>query len=1117
MKKRLQFLSVVFTLAALTAYGQTVKGRVTAAQDNSALPGVSVVLKGTSVGTTTDSDGNYSLSVGAGDNAVLSFSFIGFTTQEVPVGGRTTVDVILAEDAQQLGEVVVTALGIAKEQKALGYAVSTVSGEQITASGNTNFASALYGKAAGVRISTAPGGATSAVNVQIRGVNSLKFNSQPLYVVDGILIRNSIQTSNPDKNSGINNSGYWDDQRIRGNGILDINPADIESLTVLKGASATALYGSEAASGVIVITTKKGTKGAGLGVDVNYVYNVEQVAFTPKFQNIYGPGYDRATNLANGATEDGWIPVDTNGDGVNDAQRPYFRAYGQFGPKMEGQLVPWWDGTMRNYSAQPDNYKEFYQTGYNSNFNVALSNSTDKYSYRFSYTRYDYEGISRGSEMKRNVFNLNTTLKLHEKLSADVVVNYNNSNVHNRPEQIERITHNYGGFFSRTDDMSVYLDKFQTSQGYKYVPYNLIDRNPAEALKYNIRAYDLMDYLWRNLKNSEDEIQDRLISSVTINYEIAKGLRLRGRVGNDLTSINIEKKEHNEYPIAFNGSSSTGNYRVSSGKYSVFYSDALLSYTKALNQDFEFSVNAGFQSRDEKYKDQSIGTDGGLVTENWFSLSNSTNLLNSSGSRVEVLKYAYLGTLNLSYKNFLFLEGTGRQEYSSTLPPGNNNFFYPSVNAGFVFTDAVELPAVLSYGKLRASYGVVGTSPPPYVANILYTPSTLPVTGGSVPSLTAQSAYGNNEIKPENKYESEFGLEVKLLENKIGFDIAYYNSRIVDQILPTTIPYSTGAASILSNIGELRSNGIEIAFNATPVSTGDLKWDTRFTFATSKTKAHKLANGSERLIMNKLDQDAVLIVADQGKTLGDIYVHPRLTDANGNYVIDADGYYTMDTDVNNYVKVGNILPKAIGGWSNTVSYKGFSLDFMIDYRFGGKLVSPPNLYAMGAGMYENTLQYRDEEHGGIPYYIDGNQKIQLPSHSSAAPNGGRVYHDGVILPGVTETGEPNTTVLDAPSYYLNTFTWGQTGLYEEGAVLKNDYVKMREAVLSYNLPRSISQKLKLQNVRVSLVGRNLFYIYRTLDNLDPEVAIGSQWNTQGIDEGSSAATRSYGFSIHASF
>lgn len=1105
MKKQILHLLTLIALTSATAYGQTVTGKVTSFEDGTALPGVTVLMKGTTIGTATDADGNYTVNAPGVQSATLVFSFVGYATAEVAVSGRSVVNIQLAPDLKQLEEIVVTALGIERNQKALGYAVSRLSSQDITASGNTNFASALYGKAAGVRVTSAPGGATSAVNVQIRGINSINAgNNQPLYVVDGIMIRNI-------EGTGLNNGGYWDDQKIRGNGILDINPSEIESLTVLKGASAAALYGSEASNGVIVITTKKGEAGRGLGVDFNYIYTRENVAFTPPYQNTYGPGYDRETNMGSfGSNEEGFIPVDLDGDGTFESERPIFRAWGQFGPRMDGRQVVWWDGSIRNYSPQPDNYKDFYETGHSSNFNVALTNSTQSASYRFSYNRLDYKSIAPGANSNRNTFSLNSSIKLADRVNVDLIGSYISSFVHNRPEAINRLMANYGGFFGRSDDMDVYWDKYQTSQGYKYVPIEQSARNPDEAIKYSIRAYDLLEYLWRNVRDIDEENQDRILSSVTLNYEILKNLNFRGRVGNDFTSFRGEIKRHNEYPIAFNGTNSTGSYTALQNRFSILYTDALLSYGQDLSDAFNFKITAGFQSRSQNFLRQSSGTRDGLIEENWFSMNNSFNgNLNTSAINIRTLMYAYLGILDFSFKDYLFLQGTGRQEYHSTLPPDKNSYFYPSANLGFVFTEAFNMPSgLLSYGKLRASYAGVSNPPRPYEAVIAYAQEVLSTSNGSVPQLSADRDYGNEEIRPERKYETEVGLETRFFRNNLGIDVVYYSNKVKDQILNLALPRSMGALSRLANVGELQTNGIEVGLNAAPFNRGGIRWDTRLSFAQQQTKVNKLAEGMDELIGFNGDAGAFMIKAEEGEPIGNIYVHPRTTDNNGNYIIDEYGLYVLSSD---YVKAGNIQPKAVGGWGNTVTYKGLSLDFLIDYRFGGQLVSPPALYATGAGMYESTMKYRDEANGGLPYNMDGDgNKTLAASHAEAQ------YHDGVLLEGVTTTGEPNTTIVDAANYYINSFYWA-SGWYEEGAVFDNNYVKMREIVLTYRLPSSVSERLRFQNLSISLIGRNLFYLHRTLKYLDPEVAIGTNWVRQGLDEGSLAATRSFGLSLNARF
>ncbi|MDJ1506029.1 SusC/RagA family TonB-linked outer membrane protein [Xanthocytophaga agilis] len=1052
------------------------------------LPGVSVSLKGTTNGTVTDAQGKYNLTIPEG-TGTLVFSFVGYVTEEIAVNNQTTIDVTLLPDIMSLNEVVVTAMGIKKEEKALGYAVSTVTAEQITKSGNTNFASALYGKAAGVKITTAPGGSGSAVNVQIRGINSLNNNKQPIYVVDGVIIRNDEQNGSV----GANNNNYWDDQRIRGNGILDINPADIESLTVLKGASATALYGSDASSGVIVITTKKGTKGKGLGVDVNYTGTLERVAFLPKFQNIYGPGYDRATNLSAGANAEGWIADSNSPTGF----RPYFRAYGQFGPKMEGQQVSWWDGSVRSYSARPDNYRDVFDKGYSSNINIGLSNQTDKISYRLSATHLDYKSTNPGSKQEKTTFNLNSTVHLNNKVSTDIVVNYINTRTHNRAAQLGQVLGSFAGFFSRTEDMSLMRERYQTSDGYKYGIYT---SGRPEAFTYNIRATNLLDFFWNQLRNQYDETENRLITSATLNWDVIDHLKFRGRIGNDYTGIGIEDKRYNEYATAYNSSSSsTGMYGTSKGQYAVLYGDMLLTYANKIGSDLDYSVSGGFQGRNEHYKDQYSGTTNGLVSENWFSLANSYGILNTTATRKEMLKYAYIGIANFSYKNFLFLEGTARQEYNSTLPAGNNRYFYWSTNGSFVFTDVLQLPTAFSYGKLRASYGVVGNGAKIYGSNILYTQSSLQSVNGSVPKLITNSAYGNLLLKPEMKYETEVGLETRFLNNKFGIDLTYYSNKVKDQILDLATAPSNGANSQIVNVGEIGSRGVEIAFNATPVSRA-VRWDTRINYAFNKSRVISL-NGVSEVNFYNADQNAIKLVAAPGETLGNIYVYERAKDENGNFLISDDGFYVIDKS--KYEKAGNIMPKAIGGFSNTVSYKNFALDFTIDYRIGGKMISTPTKYAMGAGMYENTLQYRDASRGGLTY---------------TDPADGQIHDDGVLLKGVNQnTGEENTKVISAAEYYMTTYNWGADAWNSKGALFDNSYIKMREITLSYKIPSHISDRVHLKNLRFSLVGRNLFYIWRTLENIDPEAPLGNQWWSQGVDVGSTAPTRSFGFSLNASF
>jgi iron complex outermembrane receptor protein len=1087
----------------------TITGRVLD-NNNDPLPGVNIRLKDGKTGAITDANGKFSISVPDG-KAVLVFSYVGFETREIPANEIAGAVVKLQPATGGLNEVVVTSFGIKRQEKALGYASTNVSGKDITQAGSTNFASALYGKVAGVTVHTAPGGASSGVVVQIRGINSISYNQPPLYVVDGVIIRNQQQYGA----AGFNNGGFYSDQRIEGNGVLDINPSDIENINILKGGAATALYGSDAEGGVVVITTKKGVKGKGPSVDFNYYGTAEQAAYLPNYQNVYGQGYDRATNLSLGFNADGSVPDAKSPAGW----RPNFRAYTDFGPKMDGQQVRWWDGSIQSYSPQPNNYKDIFRTGISSSANLSLSNQTDNANYRISYTRLDYDGIQRESGVHKNTFNLNSTLTLSKKVSVDVVANYVNTITDNRPYQTNRLAQSFDGFFGREEKMGLVMQKYVTSQGYEYAPYNNTQLNPGEAFVFNVRP-NLYDYFFSTLKNTYTETENRIYSSATLNWDILSHLKFRARIGNDYTGRNTEAENYNTYPVAFNaGSSSTGAYNVASGIYSVLYGDALLTYAQNITKDFNFSLSGGFTARHESYLDQASGTTNGLVTANFFSLSNSYGILSTSYTRQYLLKEGAFGLLDLSYKNYLFLEGALREESSSTLPPANNTYYYPAVNGSFVFSDAFKsaMPSFLSYGKLRLSYTQNGNPAPIYTSNIAYAQTSLQTNNGSVSQLSIPGAYGNNTLKPERKHEYEAGLEVRFLNDRLGADVSYYTNKINDQILPLTVAPSNGGSSQIVNVGTIGNQGLEVALNATPIVSQNFKWDVRLNYSFNKTKVYSLAPNEPEIDFYTAEGNSIKVTAKPGEALGNIYDYPIATDSKGNKLIDANGYYIMDQS--RYVKVGNILPKAVGGFTNTFTYKRFSLTTLIDYRLGGQLISTPLKYGINAGMYTSTLKYRDAQHGGLTYYTNGGGvNVGLASSATAGPNGETVYHDGVIQPGVLANGQANNIILDAASYYENQFGAGDPNSVNDGtAIYNNSYIKLREVAFGYSLPQNWVKHIGLSKARFSLIGRNLLYIYRTLKNLDPETALGSQWYNQGIDNGSIPSTRSYGFSLNATF
>ncbi len=1107
MKKTIKQLlfSVLMSCLALFAYAQqrTITGTVMDEQ-GAPLEGVSYVLKGTTLGGLTSEAGTFSITV-PGNNAVLEFSGVGFTTQTITIGNETSIIVVMVRSDEQLEGVVVTALGIRREQRKLGYATTNVSGAEIIRAAPTNFASALYGKAPGVTINTNPGGATSAVAIQIRGLSSITGQGQPLLVVDGIVVRNG----------EANNEGYWGgNQRINGNGLLDINPENIENINILKGAAASALYGSDANFGVIVVTTKNG-KGykRGIGVDVNLTGGIEKAYIPNGYQNIYGPGYDRATNKNSfGADDEGFIHETINGV---DIVRPIFRSYAQFGPKMDGRQVYWWDGEMRPYSPQGPIWEKFYRTGYNSVANIALNNSSDKYNYRLSYTRNDYQGIQIGGKQNKNTFNLNGTYNVTDKISIDLVSNFITENVRNRPRQVYYLTNNYGGFISPADRWDVYLNKYQTTKGYKWVDFNsTLDLD--ERLKYNIRGKDFLDFLWNQLANSYDETTNRIMNSATLNYNITKNLTFRGRYGNDFTSYFMEQKERSTQPLSYG---STGYYGTNSNRYNFNYGDLLLTYQARISPKFNVTPSIGYQARKEDYRYNSAGTRDGLTSENWFSMSASKTTPTSGNTwRQTLIKDGLFGILNLDYNNFLFIEGTLRQERSSTLAPGFNKYFYGGVSGAFELSNAFNLPAFFNYSKLRASWGTVGNPPGIYVANVVYNAGSIQ----GVPVLTPPSNYGNEQLRNERKNNIEIGWENKFFGSRLGFDATWYRDQIVDQILPLSIPATTGATSIIVNVGTMQSTGLELGLYGSPVKGENFVWDSRLNVAFNTNKVTKLMPGLNELTLSNIDNGSLIVKAETNKKAGDIYVYQREKDANGNYIINADGFYKVD--YTEQVNIGNIQPKLAGGFINTLSYKNVSLNLVTDFKWGGDIVSAGLLYQTGAGMFDNSLFGRDAEHGGVAYYVDatGNYVGVAPG-TTAGPAGQKVFNDGIILKGKTESGADNTVIIDAGNYYLTTYQWGSwpgyaSGSLYEGAVFKNNYIKLREVALSYALPASFANRIRMQNLTLSLYGRNLFYFYKTLPYIDAEDGAGTNWVSRATSAGSAnAATRSIGLSIRLTF
>lgn len=1098
-------LALLFAGSAGAQETKTIKGMV---RDVTGEPliGASVIEKGTNNGVITDVDGNFTLTVPA--DATLSIAYMGYATREIHLAKRKKqgdLRVTLREDSQQLKEVVVTAMGIKKDTKRLGYAVSTIESDEIVKAGATNFASAMYGKAPGIRITQTQGGSAGAVSINVRGLTSITGNNQPLIILDGVPIRNGGTGKSTDF------AEFGNDGQIRSNGLVDINPEDIESVSVLKGASATALYGSEAANGAVVITSKRAKSGK-LTVDFTAQVTANLPAYLPKVQTVYGPGRYNTEYSDYEKQTGGFYQRTMNGE----SYRSLYNTTMSFGPKYDGSDVLYWDGKMRPYLPATDNpWKELFRTGWNQTYNLAISQGTETSSNRFSYTFMGETPNSLTGSFTKHNFKLTGSYKPARTLNIEYSLNYIVQDVKDRPQTSLNLYGSFSNMFSSFMDIPYLKQSYVTSLGYR----NTYAGGDATLTPDEAWAYDpgylngVSNMLWNMYHHHSKETENRLIGMIRPTWQITNWLSLRAQLSTDITDTKQTLEYETERPNSLYDPS--GSFQNINRRYDIVYGDVMLNFNYNIRR-FDIAATLGWTGRYENMNNMRVSTNGGLVTENWFDLNASRYTASSTLQRMELLKTGYMGTLSLGWDNYLFLELTGRQERSSTLK--DQSFFYPSANLSFLFSNAFRMPAWWNHGKLRLSYGVVGNAPETYAANIIYEQgSDNGFTWNYVPS-----SWGNANIRPEKKYEYEIGFESKFLNNRLGFDVSYYNNRVKDQILSTPQPSTSGVKYVLMNVGEVANEGWDISVSATPVLTKNFRWDLTANYGIYRNKVVKLADGVPYLEISNIGGSGAKIQAVEGRPMGDIYVQVPQMNENGEYLVSDKGLYMNQTELQ---RVGNINPDGVGGLFSSFSYKNIFLDFSIDFRIGGDVINEMYQYSTASGLTPESLQFRDTEHGGLSYYYPGNNNasgvpVQVDPSLGAGPNGETVYHDGVILPGVVaSTGEKNTRIIPAGYYYNQTYNWGTQPeqLTYRHSVFDNSYVKLRELTIGYQFPEKLISKLGMTRLSVSVFGRNLFYFYKALKNYDAESSVGTSWASQAVVGGSTTATRNFGVSLRASF
>lgn len=1062
--------------------------------------GATVRVKGTNNATVTNIDGEFSLS-GVKKGAVLQVSSVGYEMKEVVWNG-TTLSITMKDDSKILDDVVVTALGIKREKKALGYSVATVKGDELTKAGTPmNAMQGLYGKASGLQLQSTAAGASGGMNIKVRNAISLTESSstRPLIVVDGIPIH--------DENTGLSrNSRTGSDH---GTGLNDINSEDIASIEVLKGAKAAVLYGSEGANGVLLITTKSGRK-KGLGIDFGVNHAWTNVAFLPELQNEYGSGSSAGSAIVPEVDADGFYTrQDANGNTVKSLWKG---GSANFGPKMDGTEVLWWDGVMRPYSAKKNNVKDLYRTGGQTNVNFALSNGGELGSFRLSYNYRDYNAVTLGSNNRAHQFAFSADLKANDFIKVKWNTNFSNTKDHNAAYSIQNLT-TYG--FPREQDVNLIKDTYLTADGYNYFS------NKAVTTLAPYTSY-LSEYYWAQLRNSNDFVRNHLIQSLNVDIKFNDKFSWATLGGLDWTVSDQEIKQHVSKPLA--QENKQGWYEVRNTRDMIMYGQSSFNYNQTFAEKWDVSAMIGGAVKWNKY-DQMVQYVGEtFAVENWFSLNNTREDFGarSSRSRGDDLLLSIFASAQLAYANQVYLEFQARNDWSSILPPSNNHYFYPGVSLSWIFTQAFKIP-YMNFGKLRASWADVGRPGPRYYGNVSF---SLGAYGGqptmSLPSYLPPADFASNgsgfptpNLKPERKREYEIGLETSFLkDNRINLDLSFFHNNTYNQITTLPVPNSSGISEVRMNAGDIAQNGIEFSLNTKPVMTKDFTWDLGLNLAKYTTKVKRLGKGIEKLSM--WGASGARIYSKVNGEYGEIYIYPYKRDDNGNRIVN-QGTGVWEFDKSQEIKVGKITPDIVGGLTTGLTYKDFSINAVFDFQFGATMLSQTNMYLLGNGSGKKSLKYRDEAHGGLPYYMrkDGT-RVLLDSHNAAVPADSYypfILHDGVITPGVTPDGKKNEKLITAEQYYSNLYWQGGLDLCED-QIYKSDYIAFRSLSIAYSIPKKYLQKLHLQSVRINAFANNLCYIYKAVPNVTPESTMGTNSFTEITNV---PGTRSFGIGLNVSF
>ncbi len=1055
---------LIFTGVQAVFAQQTVTGTVTTA-DNVPLPGVTVVVEGTTIGTSTGANGGFSISV-PNTQAVLQFSFIGFITKSVPVGSQTTLNVTLEESTEELDEVVVTALGIKREAKSLGYAVTSVQSEDLLESRSTNMMESLEGKVSGLNITPPAAGAGASTQIRLRGQAAFDgANNAPLIVINGLPI-----------DQGANGANGAFNRRDLGDNMNNINPDDIESMTVLKGATAAAIYGSRAANGAIIITTKSGQLGQGIGVEVTSSFTAQEVLDFFEFQDQYGLG-------AFGARPSS--PANASSNGQMGWGEPY-----------DGELVPAADGSEIPYEFVPNRIKNYFNTGQIFTNTVAFSGGNEHGSFRASFSNTDTKGIEPKNEYKRKIANLGVNYNIAENLNFSMNVNYTNEEYID-PPQIGTQGPGSMNFLTRVSQ-SIPIEKFKESA---------FTENGTELLWGGWTTLN-NPYYAQQAGQSYNRVRDRFLGTATLRWDITDWLYLQGRYNYDYAITFTENKTPGG--IGTNDPKNSdgtykGSYSVSEGWGTDVNADFLLGFSENFG---DLSVDASFGGNTFRVRNHNFRENvSNMIVRNFYSISNGVDQTLSFDFDQRRVNSLY-GIAEFGYKNTYYLNFTGREDWFSVLNPESNSKFYSSVSGSVVFSEWLEDLAWMDYAKIRGSWAQVGSSNGvgTYEGNLTYSIGNNQFNGQTTASISGQGA-PNPNLQPFTVTEKEIGLEARLFNNRLHFDIAAFDKVTTDQILSVNLSNASGYQSSKENLGSLKNKGIEIMIDYTPIETRDFSWTTAWNHTILKTKVlsvGKNPDGSDIedfLVINYNDTGNEFLGElhyTVGMSMNQLYTRTYARNENGDILVrdPEDGFfagYLIATD--DFVPVGTSIPPHTGGWNNTFKYKNLSLGIFIDYKLGGTVLSSTLLNMTRQG------------------------------HSELSLEGRRIFEDGTIeegltFPGVYKTsGEPNTTVI-APRFLQLFYADYRNLQIGDPFIFKSDYIKLRNISFSYDLTDALKKVDALgfiKGLSFTASCRNVAILYKDIPNVDPEAIQSSGDTRSGYENSSLPTTRNYMFSLNAKF